>query len=104
MELMLTGDPISGDEAVTTGWANRAFAAAALDDEVVGIASRISGVATDLQQINKRLVHRQADILGTRAAIRAGSELQALAGRQESVQAMRGNALAAMKQANAEQR
>ena len=104
MELMLTGDPISGDEAVTTGWANRAFPADSLDDEVLRIASRIGGVATDLQQINKRLVHRQADILGTRAAIRAGSEMQALAGRQESVQAMRGNALEAMKRANAEQR
>ena len=104
MELMLTGDPLSGEEAVTVGWANRVFPADSLDDDVLHIASRIGGVAPDLLQINKRLVHRQADILGTRAAIRAGSELQALAGRQESVQAMRGNALEAMKQANAAQR
>ena len=100
MELMLSGDEISGDEAVAIGWANRAFPADDLDDEVVRIAQRIGGVASDLLQINKRLVHRQADILGTRAAIRAGSELQALAGHQASVQAVRANALEAMKRAN----
>ena len=100
MELMLSGDEISGDEAVAIGWANRAFPSDNLDDEVRRIAQRIGGVATDLLQINKRLVHRQADILGTRAAIRAGSEMQALAGRQESVQELRKNALEAMKKAN----
>jgi enoyl-CoA hydratase len=100
MELMLSGDEIDGDEAVTIGWANRAFTADDLDVEVLKRAERMAGVATDLQQINKRLVHRQADILGTRAAIRAGSEMQALAGRQESVQELRKNALEAMKAAN----
>jgi enoyl-CoA hydratase len=104
MELMLSGDDISGDEAVSMGWANRAFPADTLDDDVLRVAERIGGVATDLQQINKRLVHRQADILGTRAAIRAGSELQAIAGRQESVQELRKNALQAMKAANADKR
>ncbi len=100
MELMLSGDEISGEESVTIGWANRAFPADDLDEQVLRIAQRIGGVATDLLQINKRLVHRQADILGTRAAIRAGSEMQALAGRQESVQELRRNALEAMKKAN----
>jgi enoyl-CoA hydratase len=104
MELMLTGDAISGTEAATIGWANRAFPADMLDEEVLRVAERIAGVATDLQQINKRLVHRQSDILGSRAAIRAGSELQALAGRQESVQQLRGNALEAMRNANAAMR
>jgi len=42
MEMMLTGDPISGDQAVELGWANRAFPADSLDDEVVAIASRIA--------------------------------------------------------------
>lgn len=34
---------------------------------------------TELQQINKRSVHRAMEIKGVRAAIRAGTELQALA-------------------------
>ena len=34
MEMMMTGDSISGVEAVAEGWANRAFPADSLDDEV----------------------------------------------------------------------
>jgi enoyl-CoA hydratase len=104
MELMLTGDPISGDEAVDIGFANRAFAADELDDKVLDIAGRIAGVPSDLQQINKRSVHRAMDVWGARAAIRAGSELQALAGHQQTAQAFRENGLAMVKAAAAEQR
>ena len=35
MEMMVTGDSISGDEAVRLGWANRAFPEADLDAEVL---------------------------------------------------------------------
>ena len=100
MELMLTGDEMSGTEAVQIGWANKAFAAAELDERVLAVAGRIAAVAPDLTQINKRGVHRQMDILGTRAAIRAGSELQALAGHQPSVVAFKADPLGAMKRAN----
>ena len=34
---------------------------------------------SDLQQINKRAVHRQMDAMGIRAGIRAGTEMQQLA-------------------------
>jgi len=103
MELMLTGDPISGTEAAAIGFANRAFAAADLEAEVLQIASRIAGVPSELTQINKRVVHRQMDVWGARAAIRAGQELQALAGHTQAAQAFRENALAAVKKAAAEQ-
>lgn len=79
MELMLTGDHMSGHDAVESGFANRAFAAESLDDEVLRIASRVARVPTDLQQINKRAVHRQMDAMGVRAALRAGTEMQTLA-------------------------
>jgi enoyl-CoA hydratase len=36
-------------------------------------------VPTELSQINKRSVHRAMEIMGLRAAIRCGTELQALA-------------------------
>jgi enoyl-CoA hydratase len=101
MELMLTGDDISGTEAVALGWANRAFPAADLEAQVLRIAKRIAVIAPDLTQINKRGVHRQNDILGARAAIRAGSELQALAGHQASVAAFRADPLGTMKRINA---
>jgi enoyl-CoA hydratase len=101
LEVMLTGDELSGIEAVTIGWANKSFAVAELDAKVLAVARRVAGVAPDLAQLNKRLVHRQMDILGARAAIRAGSELQALAGHQASVQAFKADPLGFMKRANA---
>jgi len=84
MEMMLTGDSISGDEAVRLGWANRAFAAEDLDDEVLAVARRIALIPTDISSLNKRTVHRQMDIMGLRAGIRAGTELCALGTKQES--------------------
>ncbi len=101
MEIMLTGDDLTGTEAAAIGWANRAFPAATLDAEVLAVADRVAGVASDLAQINKRLVHRQAEIMGVRAAIRAGSEFQALAGHQASVDAFKADPLGAMKRHNA---
>jgi enoyl-CoA hydratase len=102
MELMLTGDPITGTEAAAIGFANRAFPADRLEDEVLRVASRIAGVPSDLTQINKRSVHRAFDVWGARAAIRAGTELQALAGHTATAAAMRENLLATMKKAAAD--
>lgn len=79
MEMMLTGDAIDGHEAVRTGFANRAFPAGDLGDAVVAIATRMAKIPTDVQAMNKRSVHRAMEIMGLRAAIRAGTEIQALA-------------------------
>jgi enoyl-CoA hydratase len=78
MEMMLTGDSISGVEAVERGWANHAYPADELDDAVIDVAQRIAMVAPELVQMNKRVVHHQMDIMGLRAGIRAGTELCAL--------------------------
>jgi enoyl-CoA hydratase len=78
MELMLTGDAISGSEAARIGFANRAYPADQLDAEVLGVAERVAKIPTDLQQLNKRSVHRAMEIMGMRAALRAGTEVQAL--------------------------
>ena len=79
MEMMLTGDAISGSEAVRVGFANRAFPLERLEEEVLGIAERVAKIPTDVQQMNKRSVHRAMELMGLRAAIRAGTEIQALA-------------------------
>ena len=78
MEMMLTGDSISGVEAAAEGWANRAFPADELDDAVVEVAQRIAKLEPELVQMNKRVVHRQMDVMGMRAGLRAGTELCAL--------------------------
>ncbi len=88
MEMMLTGDAIDGPEAVRTGLANRAFPADALEAEVLAIATRIAKIPTDVQQMNKRSVHRAMEIMGLRAAVRAGAEIQALALTTESSRTM----------------
>ena len=101
MEIMLTGGDLTGAEAAAIGWANRAFPAAELEDEVLDVAERVAGVASDLAQINKRMVHRQAEVMGVRAAMRAGQEFQALAAHQASVEAFRADPLGTMKRNNA---
>ena len=87
MELMLTGDHMSGLEAAQSGFANRAFPEAELELQVLDIAERVATTPTDLQQINKRAVHRQMDAMGIRAGIRAGTEMQQLATFTKSTQA-----------------
>ncbi|HEX7198498.1 MAG TPA: enoyl-CoA hydratase-related protein, partial [Dongiaceae bacterium] len=84
MEQMLTGDSMSGLEAVRVGFANRAFPADRLEAEVLAMAERVAKIPTDVQQMNKRSVHRAMEIMGLRAAIRAGTEIQALALTTES--------------------
>lgn len=87
MEMMLTGDALTGVEAAEQGFANRAFKIDELEANVLNIAARIAKVPTDLQQMNKRAVHRQMELMGVRAAIRSGTEIQALAFHTESTQA-----------------
>jgi len=103
MELMLTGDAITGVQAAEIGFANRAFPADELEESVLAIASRIAAVPSDLTQINKRSVHRAFDVWGARAAIRAGTELQALAGHTETAARVRENLLNAVKKTAADQ-
>lgn len=79
MEQMLTGDAMSADEAVRAGFANRAFAPDVLEREVLAIAERVAAIPPEVQQINKRSVHRAMEAMGLRAALRAGTEMQALA-------------------------
>ena len=99
MELMLTGDSISGSEAAAIGLANRAFPAAELEERVLELAERVARIPADLQQLNKRSVHRAMEVMGIRTAIRAGSELQVLATHQPSVKKLLENLAANLKQA-----
>lgn len=79
MHLMLTGDSMTGEEAVRYGFANEAFPLEDLEAEVLHYAKRVASVAPELTQFNKRTVHRQMDLMGIRAAIRASTDTQQLA-------------------------
>ncbi|MDZ7678510.1 MAG: enoyl-CoA hydratase-related protein [Acidimicrobiales bacterium] len=87
MELMLTGDSISGKEAAEHGFATRSFPAEELEERVLDVATRISHIPSDVVQINKRTVHRAMAVMGMPDAIRGGTELSALAVHTEGFQA-----------------
>jgi len=84
MEMMLTGDSINGIEAAQRGWATRAYPADELEEQTLVMAERIAQLPPDIVQLNKRVVHRQMDIMGMRTGIRQGTELCSLATHQKS--------------------
>jgi len=84
MEALLTGDSMTGAEAVAAGYANRAFPAAELDEAVLDIARRVAMIPGDLLALNKRVVHRSMEAAGMRNGLRATAEIQALGLHQPS--------------------
>ncbi len=84
MEALLTGDSMSGAEAVAAGFANRAYPADQLEAAVLAKAERVAKVPGDLLALNKRVVHRAMDAAGMRTGVRATAELQALGFHQRS--------------------
>jgi enoyl-CoA hydratase len=78
-ELMLTGDSISGKQAAEWGFANRSFPLDELEAAVLDMAERVAKVPAPLQQMNKRSLHRQMEIMGIRTGLRAGTDVQAQA-------------------------
>ena len=53
MEAMLTGDSMSGVDAVEAGFANRSFPADELDGAVLAVAERVAKVPSDLQALEQ---------------------------------------------------
>jgi enoyl-CoA hydratase len=66
MELMLTGDAMSGREAAEWGFATRSFPPGELEARTLEFAERAAKVPVELQQLNKRSVHRAMEIMGAR--------------------------------------
>src|SRR3546814_11863222 len=77
--MMLTGDSIAVKQAAEFGLANRSFPIDKLEAAVLDIAERVAKVPAPLQQMNKRALHRQMEVMGIRAGLRAGTEIQAQA-------------------------
>ncbi len=92
MEMMITGDSLSGVECTRLGWANDSFPADQLEEKVLEIAQRVASVPPDVCQLNKRVVHRQMEIMGLHTGIRIGSELCALGTHQKSMHEFMANA------------
>ena len=84
MEALLTGDSMTGDEAVQYGFANRAHPRGELDDAVVAMAGRVAKIPQDLLALNKRSAHRAMEAMGIRTGMRATAEIQAMGFHQRS--------------------
>lgn len=78
MEALLTGDSMSGIDAVESGFANRAFPLDRLDDEVLAVAERVARIPLDLLALNKRAAHRAMEAAGIRTGMRATADIQAM--------------------------
>ena len=77
-ELLYTGDPISGKEAVEIGWANRAFPVDQLAFETEAFAERIALIDSPMLQMTKRQVNRAYEVMGIRSALAVGADIQTL--------------------------
>jgi enoyl-CoA hydratase len=86
MEIMLTGDSLTGREAEAYGLANRCVPLDKLEKFVLDMAVRVAKIPGEIQQINKRAVHRQMEVMGMRTGIRGGTELQMLGALTPSAQ------------------
>jgi enoyl-CoA hydratase len=91
MEMLMTGDSISGIEAAARGWATACYPADQLEEKVLEIAGRIAQMPPDIIQLNKRAVHRQMEVMGLRQGIRAGTEICSLGIHQASFTAFMEN-------------
>jgi len=92
MELMLTGDSMTGLEAVEYQFANRSYPADQLEAAVLAMAQRIALIPTDVLQINKRTIHRAMEHMGMRDGLRAGTDLCALGVHTETMKEFIGSA------------
>ena len=79
MEALLTGDSMSGTEAVTAGLREpRLPARRRSTPRCSTIAERVAKVPPDLLALNKRVAHRAMEAMGIRNGIRATADIQAL--------------------------
>ena len=62
LEMLLTGDPISAEEATRLGLINRAVPAGSLEAEVRSLAERIAAASPFVVGIGKQAFYRQIDV------------------------------------------
>ena len=77
MELQVGGREFDGVEAAAVGLINQAFPAAALDQKVLEIATRMAKAPSPVLAVNKRAVHTAIEARGGRSVIRTLGDLQA---------------------------
>ena len=72
--LQLTGDSISGKDAATIGLVLKSVPADQLEDEVEGLADRLSLIDPDLLAANKRITNLGMELMGAQVLQRLAAE------------------------------
>ena len=75
--LLLTGDSVTGKDAVEIGIALKSFPADQLEEEVMRLADRMGLVDPHLLSANKRLVNLGLELMGARTIQRIAAEVDA---------------------------
>jgi enoyl-CoA hydratase len=83
--LQLTGDSVTGTDAAKIGLVLKAVPAAALADEVEGLADRLALIDPDLLAANKRITNLALELMGARTLQRLAGENDARAHRAPAV-------------------
>ena len=77
-ELMLTGDSISGIEAVQLGMANRAVPLAQLEEATLAMARRVANVEVEVSSLNKASINKTYELMGVRSAMEWAADMNTL--------------------------
>ncbi len=83
--LQLTGDSVTGADAEKIGLVMKAVPADVLDDEVEGLADRLSAIDPDLLAANKRITNLALEMMGAQTIHRLAGENDARAHRAQAV-------------------
>jgi enoyl-CoA hydratase/carnithine racemase len=79
-EMIFTGDPLTGKQAVEYGLANYSVPADELDEFTTKLAERVALVSPKLLALSKRQINRAYEVMGIRTALSAGNDIMALLG------------------------
>jgi enoyl-CoA hydratase len=83
--LQLTGDSISGEDAAKIGLVLKAVPEALLEEEVEGLADRLTLIDPDLLAANKRIINLGLELMGAQTLQRLAAENDARAHRSKAV-------------------
>lgn len=79
-ELLLTGTPMSGKQAVDWHWANYAYPLEHLEEETEKLARQITTIPSEVLMLSKRACNRSFEIMGFKVATDVCSDLFTLGG------------------------
>jgi enoyl-CoA hydratase len=75
---MIIGKKISGDEAVSYGWANQAVPLDELESATMAFANEVAKVSSDLLAIKKAAINHQMESMGFRRGVMLAAEMNTM--------------------------